>query len=285
MSTITRISLVLGIAVGLLFVNRNVAFAVAAPGFGADFNSDGLADAADYPIWRDYLGTTGSFLQGDADGDGQVTVADYEVWQDAFGDLAALQAPLVANGVGSSTGPIVSAIGVPNGGNIDWSVFIAPDPSLFGTTSQGLGGSVSTELSFEVATATLLPGSLVIDPAFMEVIGGVPILNPGNDPYSGMVEVGPQTYSDVLSFLGSGNVDAIFAPLGSTIFTSGGPKLALSFSTTAAGDTLTFGGLVTQAGQGFTAPTTSVAAIPEPASVTLAMLGLVVAASIARRRV
>jgi hypothetical protein len=52
----------------------------------ADYNHNGLVDAADYAIWRDTLGqsvTAGSGADGDHDG--TVTQADYNLWKTEFG--------------------------------------------------------------------------------------------------------------------------------------------------------------------------------------------------------
>ena len=55
--------------------------------FRADFNDDGVVDAADYTVWRDHLGAVGvaPYTAGDADGNGSVTQADYQVWRKQFG--------------------------------------------------------------------------------------------------------------------------------------------------------------------------------------------------------
>jgi len=151
--------------------------------------------------------------------------------------------------------PSASVSGVVNGGNVDWTVSFAPDASLFSTTSQGTGGSLATEFSFEISGADLTPGSVVVDPAFLETIGSTQIVNPGNDPYAGDVSTGFQTYDAVASVLDTGTVDAIFAPLGSTFFTTDGDKPALTFSTVGTTGTVTYGGLLAQAGSLFTIPT------------------------------
>lgn len=151
--------------------------------------------------------------------------------------------------------PTASVSGVVNGGNVDWTVSFAPDASLFSTTSQGTGGSIATEFSFEISGAELNLGSVAINGDFLETIGSTLIENPGNDPYAGAVSTGTQTYDGVASVLDSGTVDAIFAPLGSTFFTSGGDKTALTFTTTGTTGTVTYGGLLAQAGSLFTIAT------------------------------
>jgi hypothetical protein len=51
-----------------------------------DFNSDGVFDAADYTVWRDSLGDTGSDLPADGTGDGGVYRVDYTQWKTRFGE-------------------------------------------------------------------------------------------------------------------------------------------------------------------------------------------------------
>jgi hypothetical protein len=48
----------------------------------ADFNSDGVIDAADYTTWRDHQGiaAAATLEQGDADGDGDVDSDDFAAW-------------------------------------------------------------------------------------------------------------------------------------------------------------------------------------------------------------
>ncbi|MEM8866464.1 MAG: dockerin type I domain-containing protein, partial [Planctomycetota bacterium] len=62
----------------------------------ADFNNDGVVDAADYTIWRDTLGdTVAPGAAGDATGDGVVDTADYAIFKEQYGKSfspAALQA-------------------------------------------------------------------------------------------------------------------------------------------------------------------------------------------------
>jgi serralysin len=53
-----------------------------------DYNHDGVVDAADYTVWRDSLGKTGSGLAADGNGDNVVNAADYTLWQAHFGQTA-----------------------------------------------------------------------------------------------------------------------------------------------------------------------------------------------------
>ena len=51
----------------------------------ADYNGNGVVDAADYSVWRDSLGAVGLNLAADGDADGRVTLDDYEFWKSQFG--------------------------------------------------------------------------------------------------------------------------------------------------------------------------------------------------------
>jgi hypothetical protein len=50
-----------------------------------DYNNDGLVNAADYTVWRDSLGQTGTGLAADGDGDNDVDSDDYGIWKSNFG--------------------------------------------------------------------------------------------------------------------------------------------------------------------------------------------------------
>lgn len=50
-----------------------------------DYNRDGVVDAADYTVWRDMLGQSGSGLVADGDGSGTVGEEDYAIWRENFG--------------------------------------------------------------------------------------------------------------------------------------------------------------------------------------------------------
>jgi hypothetical protein len=49
----------------------------------ADYNHDGVVDAADYTVWRDTLGST-TDLRADGNGDGIVNQLDYQFWKDNY---------------------------------------------------------------------------------------------------------------------------------------------------------------------------------------------------------
>ncbi len=53
-----------------------------------DYNDDSIVDAADYSVWRNQLGSTGSGYAADGNGDNMVTQLDYVVWKANFGAMA-----------------------------------------------------------------------------------------------------------------------------------------------------------------------------------------------------
>lgn len=50
-----------------------------------DYNRDGTVDAADYTVWKDNYGGSGSGVDGDGNYDETVDAADYTIWKDSFG--------------------------------------------------------------------------------------------------------------------------------------------------------------------------------------------------------
>jgi hypothetical protein len=54
-------------------------------GIPGDLNSNGQVDAADFVVWRNAVGQSGSGIAGDANGDGNVNDADYQLWRANFG--------------------------------------------------------------------------------------------------------------------------------------------------------------------------------------------------------
>jgi fibronectin-binding autotransporter adhesin len=50
-----------------------------------DYNRNGVVDAADYTVWRDTFGQSGSLLRADGDGDHDVDADDYAIWKTNFG--------------------------------------------------------------------------------------------------------------------------------------------------------------------------------------------------------
>jgi T5SS/PEP-CTERM-associated repeat protein len=62
----------------------------------ADYNRNGIVDAADYVLWRNSVGQTGTSLAADGNGDGVVDANDFNLWRSEFGQSAGAGA-----GVGS----------------------------------------------------------------------------------------------------------------------------------------------------------------------------------------
>jgi hypothetical protein len=72
-----------GDAIPLVVTNGSLTIS---PFPAADYNHNGLVDAADYVVWRESMGqavTPGSGADGDHDG--TVTTADYNLWKSEFG--------------------------------------------------------------------------------------------------------------------------------------------------------------------------------------------------------
>lgn len=59
------------------------------PALPGDYNLNGTVDAADYVLWRKFLGTTGvpAYEGADGDGDTEIGVGDYGVWKGHFGQV------------------------------------------------------------------------------------------------------------------------------------------------------------------------------------------------------
>ena len=54
-----------------------------------DYTGNYSTDAADYTLWRDSLGQTGTGLPADLNSDGIVDQADYDLWKSNFGNHGA----------------------------------------------------------------------------------------------------------------------------------------------------------------------------------------------------
>ena len=57
-----------------------------------DYNFDGVVDAADYTVWRNSLGSTGTGLVADGDGNGTVGPEDYTIWASSYGNTSSTSA-------------------------------------------------------------------------------------------------------------------------------------------------------------------------------------------------
>jgi hypothetical protein len=59
-----------------------------------DYNNSGTVDAADFTVWRNTFGRSGSGLAADGNNNGTIDSGDYSVWKSNFGDT---------NGAGGSS--------------------------------------------------------------------------------------------------------------------------------------------------------------------------------------
>jgi hypothetical protein len=66
------------------WVQQHVAMLTGVPG---DFNRSGQVEAADYVLWRQTLGATGSTQMADWNYNNQVDAGDYDVWRSHFGQV------------------------------------------------------------------------------------------------------------------------------------------------------------------------------------------------------
>lgn len=75
-------------ATGSFYIDDISAEVLASIGVAGDYNHNGVVDAADYVIWRDSVGTSGSGLAADGNGDGMVNQLDYDVWRQHYGQTS-----------------------------------------------------------------------------------------------------------------------------------------------------------------------------------------------------
>ncbi len=92
---------------------------VAAGDPAGDFNADGVANLADYTVWRDNLGGDASALNGNGSGNSTVGTADYDLWKTNFNGTSSFMtvvtaAPLSAavTAVVPEPGTLALALGV-----------------------------------------------------------------------------------------------------------------------------------------------------------------------------
>lgn len=64
-----------------------------------DYNADGVIDAADYTVWRDFFGQSGGVLAADGNGDRVVDALDYTVWHNNYGSTVAPSATSTSSSV------------------------------------------------------------------------------------------------------------------------------------------------------------------------------------------
>jgi T5SS/PEP-CTERM-associated repeat protein len=73
-------------------LNSQGLLAVIAPVLTGDYNQNNVVDAADYLVWRDTMGQTGTELAADGNGNNQIDAGDYDVWRSHFGQTKGVAA-------------------------------------------------------------------------------------------------------------------------------------------------------------------------------------------------
>jgi hypothetical protein len=69
--------------------NSPVLWKLALQPLPGDYNENGTVDAADYVLWRNTLGDSGTGLPADGNGNGEIEPGDYDFWRANFGQIAA----------------------------------------------------------------------------------------------------------------------------------------------------------------------------------------------------
>jgi hypothetical protein len=75
-------------ATGSFYIDDISAALVQPTALLGDYNHDGIVDAADYTVWRDSLGQSGSNLAADGNHNGVVDAGDLDIWKTNFGQTA-----------------------------------------------------------------------------------------------------------------------------------------------------------------------------------------------------
>jgi hypothetical protein len=103
------------ISVWCVTVAANFGSGTFAPVAGAvpgDYNGNGAVDAADYVVWRETMGQTGSGLAADGNVNGVVESGDYEFWRARLGGTAGSVSDTAASGAVLSAMPEPATAGV-----------------------------------------------------------------------------------------------------------------------------------------------------------------------------
>jgi dockerin type I repeat protein len=80
-----------------------------------DYNEDGVVNIADYTVWRDSLGQTGTGLAADGNRNGIVDDADFAIWETHFGQPGASGArPFGENSVPEPATELLLILGAPS---------------------------------------------------------------------------------------------------------------------------------------------------------------------------
>jgi hypothetical protein len=77
-----------------------------------DYNGDGVVDAADYTVWRDTLGQSGTALAADGNGNGTIDAGDFDVWTMHFGEHAGSGSAASASAVPEPTSLWLLLLGI-----------------------------------------------------------------------------------------------------------------------------------------------------------------------------
>jgi hypothetical protein len=156
--------------------------------------------------------------------------------------------------------PTLSVSPVVSGTNIDWHVFVSPDPAL-------LPGSIAVALAFAIDDAEL-SGVAVNTVAWDLAL-------PGFNPFTGTTTNG--LWLDLIG-------DRTFGAFGSVVFSSSSPVELFNITTAglpatlrwgvAASGSNSLGARLSQGGQNFDGHTGSLTVVPEPGSFALGIIGL-----------
>jgi hypothetical protein len=133
-----------GVANGADFTVWRNTFGQTGIGSAADANHNGVVDAADYTVWRDHL----SAVSGDYNQNGIVDAADFTVWRDTLGSTTDLR----ANGNNSGA----------SAGKIDGADYLAWQANFGNHYGSGSGGTSSAGVPEPTAQVLLLAGMLIL---------------------------------------------------------------------------------------------------------------------------
>jgi hypothetical protein len=75
-------------ALGSFYIDDISAEVLTSIAVAGDYNHDGVVNAADYALWRNSLGTSGTGLAADGNGDGVINQLDYDIWREHFGQTS-----------------------------------------------------------------------------------------------------------------------------------------------------------------------------------------------------
>lgn len=92
-----------------------------------DYNRNGAVDAADYVVWRNTQGQTGTGLAADGNGDEMIDTGDYNVWRGNFGAITPSGAGLAAiRAIGPAVPEPTSLVLLLLGGTAAVAVLLGP---------------------------------------------------------------------------------------------------------------------------------------------------------------